>query len=158
MHDTQRGSRASRIDAAVLALDEPRHQVTLRFEEGHDLRPDAHLRGGQGGAVFGRPVDPQQLRVLAADAEDERLAADVDAEVAVRDPTAEDLDARVGTRPDALDDLFDHARILSPAGSKSGSRATAPGTQSPKTSTSTSLPSTASPAGRYAYAIDFPTV
>ena len=63
-------------------------------------------------------------------------------------------------RPDARDggvELRVHARIRSPAGSYSGSSATTPGTHSPKISTATSVP-TSCPAGRYAKAIDDPTV
>ena len=51
-----------------------------------------------------------------------------------------------------------HDRIRSPAGSCSGSAATTPATHSPKISTATSVPISAAAAGKYAYAIDFPTV
>ena len=53
----------------------------------------------------------------------------------------------VAVRPDARDRRREgvaHARIRSPAGSKSGSSATTPGTQSPKISTATSVPTSCS--------------
>jgi hypothetical protein len=57
--------------------------------------------------VLGTSVDPQQVRILAADSQDVRAAGDGDLEVAVRDPTAERLDLRGEARPDALDHLLD---------------------------------------------------
>ena len=48
--------------------------------------------------------------------------------------------------------------ILSPAGSQSGSSTTSASTHSPKTSIATFVPTSSSPAGRYANAMLFPTV
>ena len=104
-------------------------------------------------------VDPEQAGVLARHAEHERLSADLDLQVVVRDPPAEHLEPGASTRPDALDLGGEgaHARIRSPFGSNSGSAATTPGTHSPKISTAISVPTSCS-AGRYAYAMDFSTV
>jgi len=49
------------------------------------------------------PVDPEQLGVLAADAQDERLAVHDDLEVVVGDPAAQRLDGGRAARPQSLD-------------------------------------------------------
>ena len=56
--------------------------------------------------MLGRPLDPEQLGVLAADPQHEGLVPDVDPEVVVRDAAPERLDRHRPARPDALDDLL----------------------------------------------------
>ena len=136
--------------APDLALDVARHEVALRLHERDHLRPDPELRGRDGRVALDVAVDSQQLGVLAADAEHERLAAGDDLEVAVRDPAAERLDRFDAAGPDTLGDLPNHARTRAPAGSHRGSAATSPAIQSPKISTSTACPTAARAAGRYA--------
>ena len=82
-------------------------------------------------------VDPEEAGVVAADPQHEALAAGLHLEVVVRDAAAERLDGLDAAGPHAGDDAFDHARMRSPCGSKSGSALTTPGVQSPKISTST---------------------
>ena len=63
--------------------------------------------------MFDLPLDSEQLGVLAADPEDERLVPHDDFEVVVRDPAAEGLDHRSGLGPHPLDDAVDlHRAIL----------------------------------------------
>jgi hypothetical protein len=64
--------------------------------------------------VLVRAVDPEQLGVLASDADDDGLPADGDLEVVVRDPASESLDDRVSTGPKLFDDHADlvHLPIL----------------------------------------------
>jgi hypothetical protein len=57
--------------------------------------------------VLDATVDPEQLRVPAADPEDVRPVVQHDLEVPVRDPAAEQLDPRIATRPDSLDHVLD---------------------------------------------------
>src|SRR5207248_975249 len=136
--------------APDLALDVARHEVALRLHERDHLRPDPELRGRDGRVALDVAADSQQLGVLAADPEHERLAAGDDPEVAVRDPAAERLDRFDAAGPDTLGDLPNHARTRAPAGSHRGSAATSPAIQSPKISTSTACPTAARAAGRYA--------
>ena len=151
------GSRI-RSSAGSRALDEPRHEPSLRLDERDDLGADPERRCRLGRGELDRAVDPEQVGVLARDPQHEALAVDLDLEVVVRDAAAEHLEARRSAGPDALDFRREgHARIRSPLGSKSGSSATTPATHSPKISTATSVPTSCS-AGRYAYAIDFATV
>ena len=51
------------------ALEEARDEVTLGLDERDHLRPDADGGRREGRLVLGAPVDPEQLRVLAADPE-----------------------------------------------------------------------------------------
>ena len=132
--------RLRRRHPSDLALDEARDEVALRLEERDHLRPDPERGRGERGLVLDVAVDPEQPGVLAADPQHERLAAGAHLEVVVRDPAAERLDRLDAAGPDPLDDLVDHARMRSPAGSKSGSAATSPATHSPKISTSTGCP------------------
>ncbi len=128
-------------DAPDLAFDETRDEASLRLDERDHLRRDSELRRGERGVVLDVAVDPEQLRVLAADAQDEQLARRRHLEVPVRDPAAEHLDRLDTARPHALGELQRaHARIRSPRGSNSGSAAISPATQSPKISTSMGRP------------------
>jgi hypothetical protein len=113
MERRERGADALDRHLADLALDVARDEVALRLDERHDLRREPELRRHARRGVLGRAVDPEQLRVLAADPQHERLVADRDLEVAVRDPAAERLDPRRSARPQPLDDRLGlHRRIL----------------------------------------------
>ena len=98
-------ARLARIRTADLALDEPRHEAAVL--EADDLRADAELRREQRRLVLVPPVDAEQLRVLAADTQHERLAAHRDLEVVIRDAAAERLDRRLLSWPQALDETTD---------------------------------------------------
>ena len=132
------------VDAAGLAFDEAGHEVATLVAEHLGRDPDPGRRDAR--LVLVVAVDPEQLGVAAADPEDVALAVHLDLEVAVRDPAAQRLDAGVSPRPEHADRLHDRTR--SEAGSKSGSATTSAATRSPKLSTSTSLPGTASAVGR----------
>ena len=147
------------LDRRNLSRDEAGHEPPLGLDELDDLGADPERGRGARGLDLDLAVDAEQVRVLTRDTEDEGLPVDLDLHVVVRDAASEDLPARLATRPDALDGGVEaaHARIRSPRGSKRGSSATSPATHSPKISTATSVPTPCS-AGRYAYAIDSPTV
>ena len=109
---------AGNVDLPDFPLDVVGGEIPLGFDERHHLGADTELRRDHRRCVLGGTVDPQQLAVLPCDPEDERVASDVDAEVAVRDPARERLDAHVRARPHARRHRLDaQARILSPAGS-----------------------------------------
>ena len=74
------------------ALDEASDEPALGLDEADDLGADARLGGGERGAVLVGAVDAEQLGVLAADPQHERLAVDDDLEVPVGDPAAERLE------------------------------------------------------------------
>ncbi len=111
------GDRRARVEApqqgrclrhrhpSDLALDEARDEVALRLEEGDHLRPDPERRRCTRRLVLDVAVDPEQLGVVAADPQHERLAAGPHLEVVVRDPAAERLDRLDAAGPDPLDDL-----------------------------------------------------
>ena len=80
------------------ALDEARHEPALGLDEADDLGPDAGLGGDQRRAVLDVAVDAEELRVVAAEAQDERVAVHGHLEVPVRDPAAELLDDGVSGR------------------------------------------------------------
>ena len=151
--DAAKGRRlAHPLERRDLALDEPRHEPALGLDEVDDVRPHPHRRGGARRLELDRPVDPEQLGVLARDPEHERPVGPAHLQVVVRDAASEHLEARAAVGPHAAHDLLvagSHARTRSPAGSKSGSAATSPSTQLPKISTATSVPTSCS-AGRYA--------
>jgi hypothetical protein len=90
-----------------LALDEPRHEIALRLDERDHLRPDPDGCGCEGRLVLRAPVDPEQLRVAAADPQHIAAAVDGHLEIAVRDPAAEHLDPGIAAGPDPLDRLLD---------------------------------------------------
>src|SRR5581483_4576724 len=136
-------------DATDLAFDEASDEVALRLDERDDVRTDSEGRGSERCSVLDATVDTEQLGVLPADPEDERVAAGADLEVVVRDPAAERLRGLDPGGPHPLDDSLDHERTRSPRGSKSGSAATSPATHSPKISTSTGCPVSELAAGRY---------
>ena len=138
---------------------EPCHEPALGLDERDHLGPNTKRCGSFGRRELDSAVDPEQAGVLPRHPEHERLPADLDLQVVVRDAAAEHLDASLPTRPDALDRSREvaHARMRSPVGSNSGSAETTPGTHSPKISTAISVPTSCS-AGRYAYAMDFSTV
>ena len=102
------------VDGPDLALHEARDEVALRLDERDHLRREAEVRCDARGGVLGRPVDAEQLGVVAADPQHERLAADRDLEVVVRDPAAERLGASAPPRPQPLDDRRLHRPILRP--------------------------------------------
>ena len=87
--------------------DEPGDEIPLGLDESDHLRPDADRRRGERRLVLDALVDPEQLRVLAADPEHVGAVVERDLEVPVRDPAAEDLDLRAAPRPDPLDHLLD---------------------------------------------------
>ncbi len=68
---------------------EPRNEIALGFDKVHDFRRDADARRGFIRRAFVFAVDTEQRGILAADAQDERLAADIDAEILVGDSAAE---------------------------------------------------------------------
>ena len=110
-HAGDRRGRRELVGRDRRALDEAGHEAALGLDEGDHLGPDADLGRDQRRPVLGTPVDPEQIRVLPADADDERLRADRDLEVVVRQPAAEPLDARLAPGPEALADLVDaHGR------------------------------------------------
>ena len=84
--------------------DEPRHQVALRFQDRHHLGPHADGRRHPGGSFLRPAVDPQELGVLASDAQDEAAAVDLDQEVVVGDAASERLPRDGPSGPDAFDD------------------------------------------------------
>jgi hypothetical protein len=101
------------LDRDRTSLDEAGDQVALRLDEGCDLRADAGRSGRDRSLVLVGAIDSEELRVRAADAQDERLPVDDDLEVVVRDPAAERLDLERPPRPDAgCDRLGLHQMIL----------------------------------------------
>src|SRR5581483_3397922 len=94
------------------ALDEPRHEAAV--DEVDDLGPDADRVGDARRLRLVAPVDPEQRRVLAADADDVALAADRHFEVVVGDPAAEPLDGRFGAGPEPFDDAGDLVHVRRP--------------------------------------------
>ena len=101
------------------SLDEAGHEPALGLDERHHLWADPERGCGLRRLELDRPVDAEQVRVLAGDPQHERLAVDLDLQVVVGDAAAEDLDAHLASRPDALDGRLEpaHARIRSPDGS-----------------------------------------
>ena len=89
------------------ALDEPRDEVALRLDERDHLRPDPERGSDARRLVLGPPVDPEQMRVLPADAQHVGAAVALDPEVAIRDPAAERLDLDPAPGPDACGDPLD---------------------------------------------------
>ena len=89
-----------RIRIADRAFHEPRHEAAVL--EADDFGADAELRREQRRLVLVLPVDAQQLRVLPADAEHERLTAHRDLEVVIRDAAAERLDVDAPPRATSL--------------------------------------------------------
>ena len=73
------------------ADDEPGDEVALGPDEGGDLRPHADAGRRDRRGVLHLPGDPQEVRVVAGQADDPALvgAGRVDAEVPVRDPARE---------------------------------------------------------------------
>jgi hypothetical protein len=106
-HAPQRLRLPHRLRHDDVAVDEARHEVPLGLDERDHLRADADCGCRERGLVLGAPVDPEQLGVLAADAEHIDAPVDGDLEVPVRDPAAEDLDGGAAARPDPLDHLLD---------------------------------------------------
>ena len=139
------------VDGRRRSLDEARDEPSLRLDERDHLRPDAERGCGPRRLQLDGSIDAELIRVLARDPQDEDLAVDLDLEVVVRDPASQGLDVRLSPRPHPLDGGSElaHARIRAPCGSKRGSAAISPATQSPKISTSTCVP-TACSAGTYA--------
>src|SRR6266446_1588962 len=90
---------AFRCDAR--ASDEARDKDFFRpgGDEVHNLSSDAHLCGNSGAGAFALPVDTEQVRALAADAEHEGLCSDVDTVILVRDTASEWRDDGLGTVP-----------------------------------------------------------
>jgi hypothetical protein len=111
---SEQGTNGGRIGAAHLAVDEARDEHSVG--KAHHLRADAEPGSHDRGLVLVLPVDPEQGRVLAADAQDQHVAVDDDLEVVVGDPAAERLDAeRLDVHrlfgPEPPDGLLDaHAR------------------------------------------------
>ena len=98
---------SDRLGHHDLAVDEAGDEVALGLDERDHLRPDADGGGRERRLVLRAPVDPEQLRVLAADPEHVRAAVDRHLEVPVRDPAAEHRDLGVPAGPDPLDHLLD---------------------------------------------------
>ena len=110
---TRRSGSGSRIASGttIVALDEARDEIALGLDERDHLRPDADGGRREGRLVLRAPVDPEQLRVAAADPEHVDAPVDGDLEVAIRDPAAERLDPGVAAGPDPLDHLLDPRHV-----------------------------------------------
>ena len=104
MQPPQEPTHLGRIGAARVALHVTRDEAAVL--EADDLRGDAEASGRERGLVLVLAVDAEQCGVLAADAENERLAVEHDLEVAVRDAAAEGLDLGRPARPETFDDLL----------------------------------------------------
>ena len=107
----QRLRLPNRLRDDDLALDEARDEITLGLDERDHVRPDADGGRREGRLVLCAPVDPEQLRVAAADPEHVDAPVDGDLEVAIRDPAAERLDPGVAAGPDPLDHLLDPRHV-----------------------------------------------
>ena len=88
------GSRI-RSSGGIAPVDESCHEPALGLDERDDLRADAECCGCFGRRELDGAVDPEQAGVLPRDAKNEALPVDLDLQVVVRDPTAEDLELRV---------------------------------------------------------------
>ena len=80
---------ASSLGAERGAGDEARDEAALGLEERDDLGRDPERRGARVGLPLDAPVDVEQLGLVAGEPQHEALAADLDEEVAVRDPALE---------------------------------------------------------------------
>jgi len=108
LHDAPESFRlADRLGLDHVAFDEPGDEIPLRLDEGDHLGPDADGRRSERRLVLDAPVDPEQLRVLAADPEHVGAVVERDLEVPVRDPPAEHFDLRTAARPDPFDHFLD---------------------------------------------------